>query len=133
MSRSVLVVEDYADLCSAIVDTLARGEYVCESASSADDAIGKLREHHYEAILLAPTMPVRSDPVMRFLTESQPAEIHKVILMTGPPIGEEADPEDCRVLVKPFNNEQLFAQLRPLTADAVNRLRTPRLEILRRP
>jgi DNA-binding response OmpR family regulator len=132
MSSSVLVVENYPDLCSAIVDTLARSEYACESAATAEDAIVKLREHHYEAILLAPCMPIRSDPVMRFLTESQPGEVHKVILMTDPPIGEETDPEDCRVLVKPFNNEQLFAQLRPLAAQAVNRIGTPRLEILRR-
>ncbi|MEA2237134.1 MAG: hypothetical protein QOC81_1858 [Thermoanaerobaculia bacterium] len=131
MSSSVLVVENYTDLCSAIVDTLARGEYACESAATAEDAIVKLREHHYEAILLAPRMPIGSDPVMRFLTESQPDEIHKVILMTDPPIGGEADPEECRMLVKPFNNEQLFAQLRPL-ARAANRIRAPKLEILRR-
>ena len=132
MPSSVLVVENYPDLCSAIVETLARGEYACESAATAEDAIIKLREHHYEAILLAPCMPIRSDPVMRFLTESQPDEIHKVILMTDPPVGEESDPEECRVLVKPFNNEQLFAQLRRLAAQAVNRVRTPRIEILRR-
>jgi DNA-binding response OmpR family regulator len=133
MSSSVLVVEDYPDLCSAIVETLARGEYACETAATAEDAIGKLRENHYQAILLAPSMPIRSDPVMRFLTESQPGEIHKVILMTEPPIGEEADPQDCRVLVKPFNNEQLFAQLGPLAVRAADPLGTPHLEILRRP
>ncbi|MEA2165910.1 MAG: hypothetical protein QOK37_4037 [Thermoanaerobaculia bacterium] len=113
MSTSVLVVEDYPDLCSAIVETLAREEYECESAANAEDAIVKLRAHQYEAILLAPRLPIRSDPVMRFLSESQPGEVHKVILMTDPPLGEEPEPDECRVLVKPFNNEELFAQLRP--------------------
>lgn len=112
MSSSVLVVEDYTDLCSAIVETLVRSKFDCESASSAEDAIGKLRAHHYETILLAPRMPIRTDPVMCFLNESQPGEVCKVILMTEPPIGGEAEPEDCRVLVKPFANEQLFAQMR---------------------
>jgi DNA-binding NtrC family response regulator len=114
-SSSVLVVEDYEDLCSAIVETLVRREFACESANTAEDAIGKLRTHHYETILLAPRMPIRTDPVMCFLSESQPDEVRKVILMTEPPIGEEAEPDqsdDCRVLVKPFANEQLFAQLR---------------------
>jgi DNA-binding response OmpR family regulator len=115
MSSSVLVVEDYTDLCSAIVETLVRQEYVCESAATAEDAIGKLRAHHFEAILLTPRLPIRTDPVMRFLSESQPGEVHKVILMTDPPLEneDETQRDDCRVLLKPFNNEELFAQLGP--------------------
>jgi len=113
MAQSVLVVEDYADLCSAIVATLRRSEYACESATTAEAAIGKLRAHHFEAILLSPMIPIKNDPVMRFLQESQPEELHKVILMTAPDVEERAGSDDCRMLLKPFNNEQLFAELRP--------------------
>jgi DNA-binding NtrC family response regulator len=111
MPDTVLVVEDYTDLRSAIVDTLVRREYTCESARTADDAIVKLRAHHYGAILLSPRLPLREDPVMCFLHASQPEELHKVILMRAPDVEEEPDSEDCRVLLKPFNNEQLFARL----------------------
>jgi DNA-binding response OmpR family regulator len=111
MSSSVLVVEDYADLCSAIVATLARRQVVCESATTPEDAIGKLRTQHYETILLSPRLPVKDDPVLRFLHDKQPGEVHKVILMTAPELEEEDDPDDCPVLLKPFNNEQLFDRL----------------------
>ncbi|HEY0140302.1 MAG TPA: hypothetical protein VGF48_05355 [Thermoanaerobaculia bacterium] len=114
MSPTVLVVEEYADLCSAIAATLARREYSCETAPTAEAAIGMLQDHQYEAILLAPRLPIRSDPVMHFLHEHQPEEIQKVIIMTSPELdeGENDDPDDCRTLLKPFNNEQLFATLR---------------------
>jgi DNA-binding response OmpR family regulator len=108
---SVLVVEGYADLRAAIVETLERREVSCDSATSAEDAIGKLRSHHYEAILLAPRLPIRSDPVMRFLHDAQPDELAKVILMTDPAMDEDSGSDDCRVLAKPFNNEELMAKL----------------------
>jgi len=105
MVASVLVVEDYADLRSAIANALSRGHYACESAATAGDAIGRLKEHHYEAILLSPTFPLHEDPVMHFLIENQPGELHKVILMT------DDVTEEFPTLVKPFGNAQLFAKL----------------------
>jgi DNA-binding NtrC family response regulator len=112
MPNTVLIIEEYADLCSAIMAALARREYRCESAMTAEDAIEKLQDHHYEAILLAPRLPIRNDPVLHFLHEHQPEEIAKVILMTNPDLEETEDDEACRTLRKPFNNEQLFATLR---------------------
>lgn len=110
MNPAVLVVEDYADLRSAIAMALSRGHYSCEQATSTRDAIDRLKEHHYDAILLSPTLPLSSDPVMHFLIENQPAELQKVILMTDP------DPDlvgagEYPVLVKPFNRAQLMAKL----------------------
>jgi DNA-binding response OmpR family regulator len=108
MRPSVLVVEDYADLRSAIVTALERQEYACDDAQTAEDAIDKLRHHHYEAILLSPTIPITEDPVIHFLDEFQPGERPKVILMTEPGATEETQ----HVLLKPFGNAQLFAELR---------------------
>ncbi|MEA2490110.1 MAG: hypothetical protein QOH21_1902 [Acidobacteriota bacterium] len=94
--------------------TLARREYECESVTTAEDAIIKLRERHYETILLAPRLPITSDPVMHFLHEHQPEQVPNVVLMTSPEVDDDPadDPDDCRVLAKPFNNEQLFATLK---------------------
>jgi DNA-binding response OmpR family regulator len=110
MRSSVLVVEDYADLRSAIEATLVRRDYSCDSASSVDDAIVKLRTHEYSAILLAPTLPIKDDRIIRYLVENSPGELWKVILMTDPPDAQE---DRYRVLAKPFNNEELFAKLPP--------------------
>ncbi len=104
---SVLVIEDYADLRSMIADTLALGHFNCDQAATAEDAIAKLREHHYAAILLSSRLPIAADPVMHFLHEQQPDEARKVIVMAEP----EQSTEQCPVLLKPFNRDQLFDQL----------------------
>jgi DNA-binding response OmpR family regulator len=111
MSLSVLVVEDYDDLCAVIIHTLARRQYACESATTSEDAIGKLKTKHYGAILLAPRIPIKDDPVMRFLHESQPDCVRNVILMTSPGYEPEQNPHACRVLPKPFNHDELLEQL----------------------
>jgi DNA-binding response OmpR family regulator len=109
MVQKVLVVEDYADLNSAITAALA-GDYRCTSVRTAEAAIGELRANHYEVILLSPRLPIQDDPVMHFLHEHQPDEVHKVILMV--PSGDESAEEDeCRVLVKPFNRAELVAEM----------------------
>ena len=110
MRPSVLVVEDYADLRSAIEATLVRRDYACDVASSVDDAIVRLGVHEYSAILLAPTLPVKDDRVIRYLVDNRPGELWKVILMTDPP---EAFDNRYRVLAKPFNDTDLFATLPP--------------------
>ena len=108
---SVLVIEAYADLRSAIVDTLEKWDVECDSAASDEDAIGKLRARHYDTILIAPRLPIRSDPVVRFLCDSQPGELPKVVLMTTSEETDDPGPEQCRVLAKPFSNRQLRAKL----------------------
>ena len=110
MVQSVLVVEDYADLNSAITAALS-DDYRCTSVRTAEDAIGKLQSNHYEVILLAPRLPIQSDPVMHFLHENQPGEVGKVILMMAPDDEEESESEDCRVLMKPFNWDELVAEV----------------------
>lgn len=107
---AVLVVEDYADLRTAIAQTLVRSEYTCDTATSTADAIVKLRARHYGAILLSPTLPIKDDPVIRFLETSQPEELPKLILMRDPWLDDE-NGKDCRSLVKPFNNDELFSKL----------------------
>jgi DNA-binding response OmpR family regulator len=107
--QKVLVVENYADLNSAITSALP-DDCNCTSVRTSEEAILRLREGHYEVILLAPRLPIQDDPVMHFLHEYQPEEIAKVILMTDPGDADGSG-EDCRVLVKPFNREELVAKV----------------------
>jgi DNA-binding response OmpR family regulator len=110
MSPSVLVVEDYADLRSAIASALARRDYDCDCVPNAEDAVVMLRDHKYAAILLSPTkLPLRENAVIHYLLENQPGEMPKIILMTDPGAGMETG--RLRVLSKPFNHEELFEQL----------------------
>lgn len=105
--KSVLVVEDYADLRSAIGDALARGHYACDCVSSDEDAIARLRDRHYSVILLSPRIPISNDPVIHFLQEHQPEQMSKIVLMTDP----DTAPAAYRSLVKPFNREELLRQM----------------------
>ena len=107
MVQHLLVVETYPDLSSAIEAALP--EYECTTVRTADEAIVKLRAAHYDSILLAPRLPIQDDPVMHFLHENQPEEVRKVILMTFPDSDSPGD--ECRVLMKPFDREELVAEL----------------------
>lgn len=107
MSRPVLVVEDYADLRSAIVDALERHDYACKSVATAEEAVVWLREHECGAILLSARLPITEDPVIRYLTSDHPEDMNKVIVMADP--STACSP--CDLLEKPFTNDELFARL----------------------
>jgi DNA-binding NtrC family response regulator len=111
MSPSVLIVEPYADLRSAIESALTRGEYDCVCARDEEDAIRRLQSESFSAILLAPTLPITEDAVMHFLHEHQPSEMRKVILMTDDEAGSQPQETECRVLLKPFDGNELFRQV----------------------
>ena len=104
-SLSVLLVEDYEDLRSTIAETLKRHEYDCDSVTTSEDAILKLRDNEYGAILISPRLPIADDPMIHYLVENSPGEMAKVIVMSDPttPSGEWS------LLQKPFTNDQLFA------------------------
>jgi len=108
MAQNVLVVEDYADLRSALVSALHRAHYTCDDVASSDEAVAMLREHQYGAVLLATRLPITEDPVVRYLLAEDASHRTKVIVMTD----TEQSTEDYRSLTKPFNNEQLVAKLR---------------------
>jgi CheY-like chemotaxis protein len=110
MPHSILLVEDYPDLRAAIAQMLARNDYVCECVDS-DGAVEKLRANHYEAILIGPRLSISADPVLRYLTENQPAELEHVVVMTNPAADEELADARCHVLKKPFSREQLLAMV----------------------
>ena len=109
MKPTVLVIEDYKDLRLAIADALERNHYECDAVESSEDAIVKLRDHDYTAILISPRLPIADDPVVHYLAEHRPGDVAKVIVMSDPatPTG------DCRgLLEKPFTNQQLIAMIK---------------------
>lgn len=108
MSHNVLVIEDYPDLRAALVSALHRAHYTCDDVANSSDAIVKLREHQYGAVLLATRLPIADDPVVRYLMTEDAQHRTKVIVMAEP----DQQTDDYCALMKPFNNDELVAQLR---------------------
>lgn len=111
MSRSILVVEDYTDLRSAISEMLSRDGCECDAVGSRD-AIAKLSTKHYARILIGPRLSITEDPVLHYLIENQPAELEHVVVMVNPGREEEAADERCHLLTKPFGRDELLALVR---------------------
>ena len=109
MKPTVLVIEDYEDLRLAIADALERNDYDCDAVESSEDAIVKLRDHDYAAILISPRLPIADDPVVHYLAEHRPGDVAKIIVMSDPATPTGA----CRgLLEKPFTNQQLIEMIR---------------------
>jgi CheY-like chemotaxis protein len=121
MTRSVLVVEDYPDLRTAIVDVLSRNDCVCDCLDS-EQAIAKLRSTQYETILIAPRLSISGDPVLHFLAENQPNELSRVVVMTNPADEEETPDARCHVLAKPFSRDELLRQIAATSGTGPRRL-----------
>lgn len=113
MKRNILVVEDYLDLRNAIAGVLSRNGCVCDCVGTTD-AIAKLRDNSYEAILISPRLPVSSDPVLHFIAQHQPGELNHVVVMQNPEadVAEEAADSRMLQLTKPFSSDELMKQVR---------------------
>jgi CheY-like chemotaxis protein len=111
MSRSILVVEDYPDLRSAISELLSRNDCECDAVGSSD-AIAKLAANHYAKILIGPRLSITDDPVLHYLIENQPGELEHVVVMVNPGRDEESTDERCHMLMKPFSRDELLAVVR---------------------
>ena len=108
MSHNVLVVEDYPDLRAALVSALHRAQYTCDDVATSADAVEKLQEHQYGAVLLATRLPIADDPVVRYLLSEDAQKRTKVIVMAEP----DQPTDEYRALMKPFNSDELVAKLR---------------------
>ena len=111
MLRSILVVEDYADLRAALGALLVRDKCTCDYAGSSADALKMIHASDYDAVLFAPRLPIADDPLVQYVI-AHPDGAPRLILMTDPLLDDETVAEPCRTLVKPFNHEELLAQLR---------------------
>lgn len=99
-SRSVLIVEPYADLREGIVGALQRRNYVCDAVATPEAAALMLREHDYAYVVVDLAASPANDLVSSVPNESN------VILLTE----DVATDGDYAVLRKPFSREELLAQ-----------------------
>lgn len=87
---------------------LKRAQYTCDVVENSADAVLKLREHQYSAVLLATRLPIADDPVVRYLLIEDAQRETRVIVMAEP----DQQTDDYRSLMKPFNHDELVATLK---------------------
>jgi DNA-binding response OmpR family regulator len=78
-TQSILIVDDDQAICELIRDGLAGRSYSCDIATSADEALTKLKSHHYDVALLDIMLPGTSG--IRLLTAFKAISRNIKILM----------------------------------------------------
>jgi signal transduction histidine kinase/ActR/RegA family two-component response regulator len=126
VGAAVLVVDDEEPVRETLVGLLAERGYEVDAASGVTDAQARLATRTYDAILLDIRMPgISGLDFYRTLRAVAPALADRVVLMTGDLLNDEiretADAKRTRVLLKPFNTEEVVEALEESVRETVNR------------
>jgi PAS domain S-box-containing protein len=114
---SILVVEDEAQLASAVVDALRDAGYLVEHASDGEEALAKIEIQPFDLVVCDLKMP-RLDGKAFYarLAHAAPALQKRVIFVTGDVAGTDAEEfleeSGCPWLAKPFRLGDLLRTVR---------------------
>jgi signal transduction histidine kinase/CheY-like chemotaxis protein len=117
----ILVVEDETQLANAVVDALTDEGYIVEYATNGEEALLKVRERMFDAVVCDLKMPRMDGPAFyRALSTSRPFLAKRVIFVTGDVAGTDAEiflnESGCRWLPKPFRLSELLLAVRDTLA-----------------
>ncbi len=105
--RAILIVEDEAQLASAMAEAFTDAGFLVDRAGDGEEALACVQEGHYDVIVCDLKMP-RMDGMQFYavLVEQVPSMTERVLFVTGDVIGTEAErflaESGCRWLAKPF-------------------------------
>ena len=121
-NAAILVVDDYQAVRKALGRALESVGYSVFLAASGEEALGILREHHMDAVVLDLHMPVMSGQTLfHVIIGKWPALKAKVLIMTGDARAEEKETwlklYDLPVVKKPFALGEVITLIDVLTAD----------------
>ena len=115
---SILVVEDEAQLASAVVDALRDAGYLVEHAADGEEALAKIEAQPFDLVICDLKMP-RLDGKAFYARCSRPPRRRspkRVIFVTGDVAGTDAEEfleeSGCRWLAKPFRLGDLLRAVR---------------------
>ncbi len=117
VSRSILVVDDEADLVELISYNLKKEGFAPDSASDGEEALSKIRKKHYDLVILDLMLPgIQGTELCRALRNDPRTARTPIIMLTAK--GEEVD----RVIgletgaddyvTKPFSPRELVARVK---------------------
>jgi CheY-like chemotaxis protein len=114
---SILVVEDEAQLASAVVDALRDAGYLVEHAPDGEEALARVKAQPFDLVICDLKMPrLDGKAFYGLLAAAAPALSKRVIFVTGDVAGTDAEKfleeSGCRWLAKPFRLGDLLRAVR---------------------
>jgi DNA-binding NtrC family response regulator len=113
---SVLVVDDNADLSSLFTAVLRKAGFDVDESGSAGDAIGRIGERHYDAVLVESSPAAGFQPLFEAMAAKPEGLSHVVVATTDfeqtELLNELAGRGVFRVLRKPLTAATLTAAIR---------------------
>ena len=114
---AILVVEDEAQLASAVVEALRDAGYLVQHAADGEEALEKVKAEAFDLVICDLKMPRLDGPSFyRMLEAAAPRLSRRVIFVTGDVAGTEAEAfleeSGCRWLAKPFRLSDLLRAVR---------------------
>lgn len=110
-----LVVEDDGAILNLVKIVLERENFTVEGVKNGAAAIELMKTVAYELLIIDLTLPVVSgEEILGFLEETRPRWLRRVIVTTASPhrFSHEFLHKVCRLLVKPFDVDQLILYAR---------------------
>ncbi|MGZ3694722.1 MAG: response regulator [Bdellovibrionota bacterium] len=123
--KHILVVEDDVDVCNAILDSLHRHGYKPIGVTSSREAILKLKNQQYAAILLDMRLEKGSGEELIEFIRKRKDSVNKstpILVVSGhldKPLVLKIASEIQGAIVKPFDNKDLIAQVEKLVGPAI--------------
>jgi DNA-binding response OmpR family regulator len=118
--KRVLVVEDDAAIRTFLATLLSHSGYACDFSPDGNDAVDRLRNAEYDAILLDLMLPGQFGfDIIRFLNAERPAMSPRVIVLTAASQATLRDFDETQVhtvMRKPFDIDQLLTHVRACTS-----------------
>jgi two-component system response regulator CpxR len=124
----ILVADDEEDIRNLIADILSLESFECDQVGNGVDAITKIFDGSYEAVILDLMMPIADGfEVLEELAETRPSAIRRVIAMTAGTneIVQALDPRVFALLKKPFKPRELLTTVRCCVAQVKSGESTP--------
>jgi len=114
---AILVVEDEAQLASAVVEALRDAGYLVQHAADGEEALQKVKAEPFDLVICDLKMPrVDGMSFYRTLEAATPRLSRRVIFVTGDVAGTDAEKfleeTGCRWLAKPFRLSDLLRAVR---------------------